>query len=81
MEKNFNPMLLLQTLTSSLIICLVGLQVSNVSRLKIEKADKLIIKVCDFLLPDVATTHKIGQIFFLFNYGAFPTAAFLLSRG
>lgn len=31
MEKNFSLILLLQTISSSMIICLVGIQVSTVS--------------------------------------------------
>ncbi|XP_035727344.1 odorant receptor 13a-like [Vespa mandarinia] len=37
MEKNFSLILFLQTISSSLIICLVGIQVSNVSIKKINK--------------------------------------------
>lgn len=45
MEMVFSPMLFLQTLASSLIICLVGLQVTTASITKISLKSVIILEI------------------------------------
>lgn len=72
MEQNFSVILLLQTLSSSLIICLVGLQVSNSGVTDANKSLKylsyLIMALSQLLLFCFPGDELIYQVIQTFEY-------------